>query len=116
MIEHLDGCAQADVDLVQPWLGLAVSVVMLIVAAIVTRQPLPGNVATRAHVDGLGVLELTWLLGKDVEKTEKESEGHSNDASARRGGIAWQLVQAVHDPTLKNLRDEGKNIETAFCD
>lgn len=88
---------------------------MLIIAAIVTRQPIPRRNATLAHVDGLGVLELTWLLGKNMDKTGKGSEGPTHDAPSRQEIARW-LAHNVNDPTLENLRNKGKEIETEFHD
>ncbi|KIP03130.1 hypothetical protein PHLGIDRAFT_16082 [Phlebiopsis gigantea 11061_1 CR5-6] len=98
-----------------PWFGLGISLVMLVIAAIVTRQPIPRRNATLAHVDGLGVLELTWLLGKNMDKTGKGSEGPTHDAPSRQEIARW-LAHNVDDPTLENLRNKGKEIETEFHD
>lgn len=81
---------------------------MLVIAIIVTRQPLPHmqRVPT-AHVDGLGVLELTWLLGKNMKKGEKQAGAETQGTGDGSAGIALQLLNAVSDPTLENLRNEG---------
>lgn len=87
---------------------------MLVIAAIVTRQPLPRGRESTVHVDGLGVLELTWLLGRNMRKDGRQLDtGSGSDAEPV---VALQLVDAVPDPTLDNLRSEGKKIEVAFCD
>ena len=65
-------------------------------AIILTLPPQTGG-NTGNYVDGLGVLELTWLLGRD------------------KGGIAKRLA-AVEDPALNNLRALGKEIPVAFSE
>ena len=76
----------------QPWLGLAISVMMWLIALIVTRPPM-----TMQHspIDGLGALELTWLLGKDPT-------------------IASELASKAKHPTGGHLRSLGKDIIVAF--
>ena len=70
------------------------------VLAVILTLPLKTNVegSPGTRVDGLGVLELTWLIGKDKE------------------GLADRLAE-VESPSLGRLRDSeaGKRIPVAFC-
>lgn len=71
---------------------------MMVVAVIMTRQPLPHNIGRNVpRVSGLGVLELTWLLGAESSNTAKK-------------------LAEVEDPTPVNLREEGKKITVTFRD
>lgn len=64
---------------------------MLLIALILTR---PTMTAEHSSVDGLGALELTWLLGRDPT-------------------IASKLAEATN-PTGEVLRHLGKDISVAF--
>ncbi|GJE92149.1 hypothetical protein PsYK624_083020 [Phanerochaete sordida] len=79
----------------QPWLGTAVAATMLVLAAALTR--LPARHGTEAHVSGLGVLELTWLLGRDTT------------------GIA-ERAATLAVPTGANLRRHGRGIDVEFVE
>ena len=70
---------------------------MLFIAMILTRQPWPKSNRHGPHVNGLGVMELTWLLGRD------------------QAGIARRVAE-IDDPTPDNLRSHGKTIAVSFCD
>lgn len=113
----------------QPWLGTIASGVMLILAIQLTRQPSRHPQQHEPHVSGLGVLELTWLLGRDANQaagvsplTEKpEDSGEDQVAqtpppSAKgRQGIAQQMAE-LENPTTENLRAQGKKVEVEFTD
>ena len=72
------------------------SIVMLVTASIVIQQPRPHTKDGRHHkLDGLGVLEMTWLLGRD----ERD--------------IAGDLAE-VREPTLENLRKRGKHLVNPY--
>lgn len=72
---------------------------MTIIAVMLTRHSWPKNNQNAGpHVDGLGVLELTWLLGNDTK------------------GVARDLATRVRDPISVNLREEGKRIPVSFCE
>ncbi|GJE92165.1 hypothetical protein PsYK624_083180 [Phanerochaete sordida] len=81
----------------QPWLGTAVSVMMLVLAVILTRQPARNPLGHEPHVSGLGVLQLTWLLGRDTTDIAKRTA-------------------ELDDPTAENLREHGKTVEVEFAD
>ena len=70
---------------------------MMVLAIILTLPPKIDDNTGQRSVDGLGVLELTWLLGRDPE------------------GIAKRLA-ALNDPTPAHLRELGKGIPVAFCE
>ena len=92
---------------------------MLIIAAFLTVQPFPGKKEHRsAHVDGLGVLELTWLLGKNFREQEynpEAGEGQTSTSAADKI-YALRLFDEVKRPTLENLRTYAKGMEVDFRD
>ena len=70
---------------------------MLAMAAILVRQPKPGNALQRHYrLYALGVLELTWLLGRD------------------RHRAATQLA-LEKEPVPENLRRRGKQHMNPYC-
>ncbi|KIP05637.1 hypothetical protein PHLGIDRAFT_145519 [Phlebiopsis gigantea 11061_1 CR5-6] len=78
-------------------IAFTVSLAMTVLAIVLTipqKTKVHGSPGTR--VDGLGVLELTWLLGRDKD------------------GLADRLGE-VENPTLVHLREAGKRIPVAFC-
>ncbi|GJE92163.1 hypothetical protein PsYK624_083160 [Phanerochaete sordida] len=81
----------------QPWLGTAISAMMLVLAVVLTRQPARDPHSRDPHVSGLGVLQLTWLLGRDAT------------------GIA-QRTARLDEPTAANLREHGKTVEVEFTE
>ena len=90
---------------------------MLIIAAFLTAQPIPGKKEHRsAHVDGLGVLELTWLLGKNFREQARDPEGGENAAAVSEQIYALRLFDNIARPTLENLRDYAKGMEVDFRD
>ena len=71
---------------VEPWLGAMTSIMMLFIAMVLTRQPWPRPNRHGPHVDGLGVLELTWLLGRDqngIARRVAELDGRSPGSKSR---------------------------------
>ncbi|KAI0341801.1 hypothetical protein BDW22DRAFT_1358676 [Trametopsis cervina] len=79
-----------------PIVGLAMSSLLLILAAILTRHAQPKTV-DHANLDNPGVLQITWLLGKD------------SDTNAYRS-IADRLKTKSKSSHLKDLRKAGKEI------
>ena len=65
---------------------------MWVIALIVTRPP---TIMQHSAIEGLGPLELTWLLGKDPT-------------------IASELASGVEYPTGDHLRSLGKDVIVAF--
>lgn len=70
---------------------------MLFIALILTRQPWPKPNRHGPHVNGLGVLELTWLLGRDQNR------------------IVRRMAE-LDNPDPENLRSHGKTLAVSFCD
>lgn len=85
------------IDPVAPWWGLLLSIVMLCTAIVVIQQPKARTkTGTHHELDGLGVLEMTWLLGRD----ERDVAGE---------------VAEVREPSLQNLRKRGKHLLNPYC-
>ncbi|KIP01733.1 hypothetical protein PHLGIDRAFT_505159 [Phlebiopsis gigantea 11061_1 CR5-6] len=84
-------------DTVLTWFALAASSVMLVMATILVRQPKPYNRAHRHYrLYALGVLEMTWLLGRDHRRTAEQ-------------------LAVEEEPVLGNLRKRGKNLINPYC-
>ncbi|GJE93642.1 hypothetical protein PsYK624_098020 [Phanerochaete sordida] len=86
------------IDARAPWYGLALSVVMLITAVAVIQQPKARTrIGKHYKLNGLGVLEMTWLLGRN------------------KGVVAVDLAQNP-EPTLVSLRKRGKHLRNPYRD
>ena len=71
---------------------------MLAMAIILVRQPKAHNSAGRHYrLYALGVLELTWLLGRDSDHTARQ-------------------LAVEEEPVLGNLRKRGKAFTNPYCD
>ena len=82
----------------QPRYGLALSIVMLVTAVVVIQQPRARTrIGQHYKLNGLGVLEMTWLLGRN------------------KGAIAAELAQSP-EPTRVNLRKRGKHLRNPYRD
>ncbi|GJE93639.1 hypothetical protein PsYK624_097990 [Phanerochaete sordida] len=85
------------IDPIVPWESLVLSIIMLCTAAIVIQQPRARTKTGRHHkLNGLGVLEMTWLLGRD----ERDVAGE---------------IAEVREPSLQNLRQRGKHLTNPYC-
>ncbi|GJE93647.1 hypothetical protein PsYK624_098070 [Phanerochaete sordida] len=78
------------------WYGLALSTVMLATAGVLIWQPKTRpKKGEHYRLEGLGVLQMTWLLGRDA------------------AGVAVDLARDP-EPTLKNLRKRGKELKNPY--
>ncbi|PSS34165.1 hypothetical protein PHLCEN_2v1782 [Hermanssonia centrifuga] len=81
---------------VQPCVGLAISLVMLIIAMILTPQTVRGPSELQS-LSGTGILQLTWLLGNNTSIPER-------------------MESDVPNPDMGALRTEGLKIEVKMSE
>ncbi|KAI0692392.1 hypothetical protein BC835DRAFT_1416597 [Cytidiella melzeri] len=88
-----------------PIVGLATSVLLLVLALILTRHAQPKS-ASQAKLDTTGVLQITWLLG-----TKNGPNHETEDAHYSSGKNIANTLRSKAGAEMQDLREKGRDIE-----